>query len=62
MTDATTWETVTVFVNVAVDVRVVVDEVSAIARRGSRRREVMVGICIVVFVIVSRDCVFAYAA
>jgi len=37
VTDATTWETVIVFVRVAVDVRVVVEEeVSAIARRGSR--------------------------
>jgi len=59
VTDATTWETVIVFVMVAVDVRVVVDEVSAIARRGRRRREVMVGICIVIFLIVSRECVFA---
>jgi len=41
--DATTWEMVMVRVNLAVEVIVVVQEVSAAARRGRRRRVEMVG-------------------
>jgi len=58
VTDATTWETVIVFVNVAVDVRVVVEDVSAIARRGKRRREEMVGKYIVIVVNFPRERIF----
>jgi hypothetical protein len=48
VTDATTWETVIVRVIVAVEVRVVVDEVDcAAARRGRRRRVEIVGSFIV---------------
>lgn len=43
MTDATTWETVIVRVIVAVEVRVVVEDVSATTRRGRRRRVEIVG-------------------
>lgn len=55
VTYATTCETVSVFVKVAVDVRVVVEDVSAIAKRGKRRREEMVGRCIVRVVICPRE-------
>jgi len=45
-------------VMVAVDVRVVVEEDCATARRGRRRREVIVGRCIVKLVFtVSKECV-----
>lgn len=43
MTDATTWETVIVRVIVAVEVRVVVEDVSATTRRGRRRSVEIVG-------------------
>jgi len=62
VTDATTWETVTVLVIVAVEVRVVVEDVScAMARRGRRRRDVIVDRCIVIFVMVRREQVFEFA-
>ena len=59
VTDATTWETVMVLVNVAVDVRVVV-RASATASAGRRRRssEKMVGKCILECIVIAFGSVY----